>query len=109
MARLMHCEEMRARRAPPNSQSLGVLVSSRFRLDGAKFWIMCSSTNMVLSPCVLTQLTGIGVNSRLPAWQEPRMLPSAGRPRRPSPSGGEHRRANQGYSSSRCLAATGSS
>src|SRR5574341_1959447 len=58
MARLRHCDEMRARRAPPKTQSLGLLVSSRFRFDGAKFWIMCSSINILRAP--LFFIRGIG-------------------------------------------------
>src|SRR5205807_2576301 len=40
--------EMRARGTPPKVQLFGAPVSSRFRLLGAKFCRMCSSTNMLL-------------------------------------------------------------
>src|ERR1035438_4917406 len=47
-ARFQHWLETRARRWPPNSQSLGEPVSSRFRLDGAKFCMVWISMNMTI-------------------------------------------------------------
>src|ERR1039457_1079067 len=47
-ARFQHWLETRARRWPPNSQSLGEPVSSRFRLDGAKFCMVWISMNMAI-------------------------------------------------------------
>ena len=44
--RVMRCcigSTYRARRKPPKVALLGWPVSSRFRLDGAKFWIRCTS------------------------------------------------------------------
>src|SRR3990167_2185787 len=50
MARLKHWLLTRARRWPPNNASLGAPVSSRLRLDGAKFWIRWNSINRLMMP-----------------------------------------------------------
>src|SRR5690606_29520798 len=61
-ARLKHWLEMRARRTPPNSQSLGLFVSSRLRQWGGKFWMMWHS---IFMESVLSEGASSGFGSLL--------------------------------------------